>query len=268
VPTNTLFAQKGRKAAAARPGIGLCLCITAVLVLSCCSLECIFVHTLKLELPTLPGDWIGIPRLSYSIRWIDGRGKEQSTVIGAENVTTIDVERGRHQVVVAYPIFSGTTLCPAAGLYPFDLEGTRGGKLPSGEADTLKLSFESGYVAETIRCIEKGGYNPWVYPVEKLPTAWEKGVSDPWAVSPNRVAQALIDGTFRKSYFSRPTFPVLLPPDCLWWAESPFCHIETGENGQTAVLDEGIYVFYSNGAKLVVSIETEKVTMKRGEILD
>jgi hypothetical protein len=123
-------------------------------------------------------------------------------------------------------------------------------------------------VAEAIRCIEKAGFDPWVYPVEKLPSAWENGGSDPWAVPPNKVAQALIDGTFRKSFFSEPSLAIPLPSDCRWWAESPFCRVDESETGQTAVLDEGISVFYSKGTKLVVSVEKGKATTQRGEFLE
>jgi len=228
-----------------------------------CSFECLFVHTLTLELPVLPASWEGMPRLSYSVRWVDDRGEEQVLPAEGSGQITIRVARGRPQAILAYPFSRGIALRPAAALYPFGLE-VGGEKLPSPEADTLKMEFSSGYTAEVVRIMEKAGTNPWAYPVERLSSAWEDGVCDPWSLPPWKAARALMDGNFRKSLFSRRVVGVLLPPDCRWWAETPFCRFENAEGGQKALLNEGVSVFLSEDDKLIVSVDGEKIAMRRG----
>ena len=227
-----------------------------------CSLECLFTHTLTLELPILPASWEGMPRLSYSLRWIDDRGEEQVSAAEGSGHITIRVARGRPQAIQAYPFCLGLPLRPAAALYPFDLEAG-GGRLPSPEADTLKMGFSSGYEAEVIRSMEKAGTDPWAYPVENLDSAWEDGACDPWSLPPWKAAQALMEGTFRKSLFNKRAVGVLLPSDCRWWAETPFCHFENGEGGRKALLVEGLSIFLSERSKLIVSVDGGRIVMRR-----
>lgn len=203
--------------------------------------------------------------MSYALQWIDEHGETQNAIMDKDDELSISVARGRPLAVVAYPVCLGQRFRPAAGLYPFDLEDT-GGKLPSGEPDMLEMSFASGYAAEAALCIEKAGRNPWAFPVEKLPSAWKDGASDPWSLPPWKCAQALIDGTFRKSLFRGSAIQVALPSDCLWWAESPFCGFVESGSGQTALLHEGISIFFCAGNKLVVCVDKGKTTMQRGEL--
>jgi len=236
--------------------------MAAALFLCSCSPQCLFVHTLKLKMPELPAVWEGMPPVSYSVHWVDEDGEQQAALIAENDEMTITLERGRYQAVFAYPVCFGRKLRPAAALYPFDLEGT-GGKLPSNKPDTLKMSYPSGYAAEVIRCIEHAGSNPWAYPVEKLPSAWEGGSCDPWSLSPWKAAQALIIGNFRKSLFPEPNVRVLLPQDRFWWADTPFCCFDPAGSGQTALLHEGISIFLCEGIRLIVCIDKGKATMQR-----
>lgn len=38
-----------------------------------CSIKCIFIHTICVEMPIRPASWLGLETLVYEISWKDGR---------------------------------------------------------------------------------------------------------------------------------------------------------------------------------------------------
>jgi len=134
--------------------------------------------------------------------------------------------------------------------------------------DRLRISFESGYAAATARLIENYGYDPWVYPLEKLKSINEAKRRDPWAVPPSKTAGLLVEGAFRVSVFPASVGSFLLPGDARWWPESPFCRIDSVEGAQKACLSEGIHLFFSGEEKLVAKIQDGEAFLQRTVLID
>ena len=140
---------------------------------------------------------------------------------------------------------------PAAALYPF-----RSGRYRRRKTSFARIRYADnelsiqGYAAEVIRSIEGAGSNPWVLPGGKTVFRLGRLCLRPL------VASSLegCPGPHRwyvqeKSFPQEPAQRVLLPSDCHWWAETPFCRFDSaGEGGgQTALLYEGISIFPLRG---------------------
>lgn len=242
-----------------------------VLLYVSCGFDCLFVHTVIVEMPERPDTWSGMGALSYALSWKDETGAERLAFAGEGEALVLRLRRGDPQAILALPSQGQMTFLPAGALYPFDLEPS-GGELPSAAPDRLKISFESGYAAATARLIESCGYDPWVYPLEKLKSVNEAKRRDPWALPPGKAAGLLVEGAFRISLFPAPAGSFLLPGDARWWPESPFCRIDSvegkGDGGQKACLSEGIHLFFSGEEKLVVKVEDREAFLQRVVFID
>lgn len=241
--------------------------LPAFLAASSCSLNSFFVHKVLIETPTRPEAWSGLGPLTYALIWKDQAGAESRAFVEEGAALVVDLARGRPQGILAFPSCEKRAFRPAGALYPFDVKASKSG-LPSSEADSLRLSFQSGYAASVAACIEEAGYDPWTYPIEKLKSVPEVKGRDPWTVQPWKVARALIDGAFRISLFPAPVTLADLPNDSIWWAESPFSLIDRLEGGQRIRVPDGIHVLYGERDKLVIEVEDGKSALQRISLFD
>ncbi len=242
--------------------LGFALVTVGIMV--SCSFECILIHTICCETPDRPEPWKDCEPLVYEISWKDPHGVERSALLAEGDALLITLKRGARQAILAVPRCGEREFRPAGALYPSDLEEIPGGGIPSPNADRLRLSFGSGYPATTARCIEAGGYDPWVYPLEKLASIRETRGRDPWSLPPWKAAGALLEGSFRLSAFPAAAYSMQLPPDRLWWPESPFCLIDSDGLTQTARLSEGLHVFFGEGEKIIADVSAGgKIELQR-----
>ncbi|HWR11792.1 MAG TPA: hypothetical protein VN445_08220 [Rectinemataceae bacterium] len=240
------------------------LAACAALLLSC-GLECLFVHTVIVETPECPAAWSGMGALTYAFSWKDEAGMERHAFASEGVALVLRLKRGEPQAILATPSYGEVAFLPAGALYPFDLE-TPASELPSSAPDRLNVSFASGYAASVARRIEEAGYVPWAYPLEKLePLSETKGV-DPWAVPPWKVADLLLNGTFRVSVFRAAAGKFSLPEGARWWPKSPLCFLEIADGVQKAGLSEGMHLFFSEKESLLVKVEGGEALMQRSAL--
>jgi hypothetical protein len=200
--------------------------------------------------------------ISYELRWVDEAGAARSSRATEGETLRLRLKRGARCAVLAEASFDGSLLKPAGALYPYDLEETPG-DFPSSLPDTLRMSYESGYAASTAACVEAAGYDPWVFPLEKLESIWSVKHRDLWSVPPRAAARDLLDGTFRINAYRTRLTAISLPGDTFWWPESPMCLAEGAQGEQTASLSEGLWLFYSCGDKLLVEVKGGEVETQR-----
>ncbi|MDP2791375.1 MAG: hypothetical protein Q8O15_06405 [Rectinemataceae bacterium] len=193
---------------------------------------------------------------------------ERSAVVTEGDALLITLKRGARQAVLAVPRCGGMVFRAAGALYPFDLDDIPRAGLPSANPDTMRLTFDSGYPAETARCIEAGGFDPWAYPLEKLVSIKETRGRDPWSLPPWKAARSLLEGSFRLSAFPSAAYTLQLPPDTRWWPESPLCFIEFDGTKQTVRLSEGLHVFFGKGEKIIAEVSGGKVEVQRTSSLE
>ncbi|PKL04076.1 MAG: hypothetical protein CVV53_08945 [Spirochaetae bacterium HGW-Spirochaetae-9] len=243
------------------------LCLIFLLVCTgimiSCSFECIHIHTICLITPDRPEPWKDCGLLGYEIRWKDPEGVEHSASVAEGDGLIVDLKRGVRQAIIAVPHCGARELRAAGALYPFDLYDIPRTGIPSSNPDTMRLNFNAGYPAETARCIEAGGYDPWIYPLEKLASIRETRGRDPWSLPPWKAARSLLEGSFRLSAFPAAGYTLQLPPDRRWWPESPLCFIDFDGVTQTARLSEGIHVFFGEEEKLIAQVLGDKIEVQR-----
>ena len=241
--------------------LGFVVIITGILV--SCSIRCIYIHTICVEMPIRPELWQGLDALVYEIHWKDEEGMDRVASVSEDGALLVNLRRGARQAILAIPRSAGRKFRPAGALYPFDLDDIPGEGVPSRNPDTMRLSFSSGYPSATARCIEADGYDPWVYPLEKLGSIRETRGRDPWALPPWKAARSFLEGSFRISSFPAATNSLVLPTDSPWWPESPLCLLESDGARQTARLSEGIHVFFGKEERLVVKVSKGEIGVQR-----
>ena len=214
-------------------------------------------------MPIRPELWLGLEALIYEIRWKDEEGIDRVAAVGEGDALLVSLKRGVRQAILAIPRSADREFRPAGALYPFDLDDIPREGVPSRNPDTMRLSFSSGYPSATARCIEADGYDPWVYPLEKLGSIRETRGRDPWALPPWKAARSFLEGSFRISSFPAATNSLLLPADSQWWPESPLCLLESDGVTQTARLSEGIHVFFGKAERLVVKVSGGEIGVQR-----
>ena len=227
-----------------------------------CGFECIIIHTICIETPCRPESWQGLEALIYEISWKDETGRDRVAAVDEGQAFLISLKRGARQAILAIPRCGGMEFKPAGALYPFDLDDIPSEGIPSPNPDTMKLSFGSGYPSATARLIEDGGYDPWVYPLEKLGSIRETKGRDPWSLPPWKAARSLMEGSFRISAFPAATNSFTLPADSKWWPESPLCLVDSEGETRTARLSEGIHVFFGETGKLIAQVSGGEIDMQ------
>jgi hypothetical protein len=204
--------------------------------------------------------------LIYEISWKDETGRDRVAAVEEGQALSISLKRGARQAILAIPRCGEKEFKPAGALYPFDLEDIPREGLPSPNPDTMKLSFSSGYPSETARLIEAGGYDPWIYPLEKLGSIRDTRGRDPWSLPPWKAARSLLEGSFRISAFPAATNSFPLPADSKWWPESPLCLVDSDGVIQTARLSEGIHVFFGETVKIIAEVSGGEIRVQRAAI--
>lgn len=241
------------------------LCFLAAASLFSCGIESLFEHRLLVRLPPPPVAWEGFGPLEYRLFWQDEKGNARHLSVKEGQSPVLCLKRGERQAILAR-VFCGTwELKPAGALYPSDLAAETQ-EFPSARPDALLLSFESGYAAEVAFYIKKSGFDPWAYPVEKLKAVREKNAKDPWALPPWKSAAALVEERFRLSAFPSSPNTYRLPADRRWQPESPFCPISAEEGGQSALLFEGMHLFFGGQEKLIVNVGESGIIVQRAGV--
>lgn len=228
-----------------------------------CSIKCIFIHTICVEMPIRPASWLGLETLVYEISWKDGEGIDRVAAVDEGDALLVSVKRGERQAILAIPRCGVREFLPAGALYPFDLDNMPREGIPSRNPDWMRLSFDSGYPSATARCIEAEGYDPWVYPLEKLRSIRETRGRDPWSLAPWKAARSFLEGSFRISAFPAATNSLVLPADMRWWPESPFCLLDSDGETRTARLSEGLHVFFGEEEKLIAQVSGGEIDVQR-----
>jgi len=231
-------------------------------LLSSCSAALIASQDLEIETPARPAVWQGMEGLVYRISWIDEKGTAQEALLAEGERLSIKLARGCNQAILLQPEAPFGWCKPAGFLYPFDLEPN------SNLVDTWRrakgsASFESGYAAAVVLFMERAGYDPWNWPVEKLADPEVFRQKDPWTLPPWTAAERLIQGSFRVSLFPSARTVYILPGEGPWWPESALCptpqtrtqtdtgaSAEAGDGEAFIMLPEGLHTF-SNGKELL-----------------
>ncbi len=238
----------------------LALFLAGTLCISC-GLDFLFAQDIILQAPDRPNVWQRLGGLEFDVEWRDASGTEQHAMLKEGESIQLRLVRGESQAILLLPRYSQAQLMPAGFIYPGDLQGAQSFQAWTDPA-VAKANYGSGYEAMVAQALEKAGYVPWHWPVERLADAsLAKGI-DPWVLTPSRAASLLIQGSFRLTAFPKPKTPFELPIPGPWYPESPFCQItEAAGDGKApcAQLAEGVHNFFSESRSLVIKIESGKL---------
>jgi hypothetical protein len=250
------------KRAAPRHAFGLVRILLLVglmqLMASCGLIELFLPQRLFIEMPVLQAT-SGMRDLYWYLIWRDANDMVRESLVTDSGIE-VQVVRGARQAIIAYPMYRGVRLFPAGGLYPYEIE-SRGLHIDSTGATVLRLCFDSGYVALVSMCLEKVGKNPWIFPLQRLHTIWEKSGMDPWNVVPEKVAAELAGGGFGSSLFTgvaTTKVRVVLPCDESWFSEDPYIELKDDGGKINAYLGIGIHYFYGGERRIAVCVDTDE----------
>ncbi len=247
--------------------------IFLLIPLACsCNAGFIAFQDIVIAAPPRPTVWQGMEGLAYRVSWVDQNGSKQEFLVAEGESITIRIWRGCDQAILFQPIAPYGWCKPAGFLYPFDLE-TGFGLAELWRPAKGRASFGSGYAATVALAMEKAGYDPWKWPLEKLADPGVIKQKDPWSLAPWTTAERLIQGNFRVSLFPSAKTAFVLPEDEPWWPESALCPpaqtrpcAGTDDAEEFVMLPEGLHTF-SNGSELLcVKIANGAVLSQRKDM--
>jgi hypothetical protein len=190
------------------------------------------------------------------LSWMEPGGSLRSLLAEPGSRHEIKVRRGSPQAIVALPISSGRSLCPAGALYPEGLAGRKAGE----GMDELSLDWRGGYAASLFAALEGGGVDPCGFDLYALVDQAIARSSDPWLLAPLEVARRLTASGFRIDAFKKPKLMAVdLVPGRSWAPESPFAAAPVplrSAAAEIAQLPEGLWRFVGEDSELFVSVDS------------
>jgi len=266
---------------ATKLALALVILSPALAVASCSAAEpfgLLSIHSIWITTPPLPSAAAFLGEGSFRISWRGAGGRIEEKEIHAGGSFKILLPRGEAQAILAIPYVGERAFKPAGALYPsqISLGGT-----DEAAMDSLRISFETGWLAALWRMLEDEGYRPELFDFDRLEAEMEKHPGDPWRIAPGGVAGALAAGHFRSSFLDPgKTFEAYLPMTSPWISESLIgafsmsataelpiyspekaSEIESeGENladdeGLVVEVQEGIHFFYGIGYDIILRVD-------------
>jgi hypothetical protein len=238
--------------------------LPGILLLSC-AVGLIAEQDVRIEAPLRPAVWAGMGAIVYRAGWVDKKGQGHEEKVAEGQSLTIRLERGYRQAILFQPVAPHDWCKPAGFLYPFDVE-PGSDFVDAWWSATGKASFGSGYAAAVALALERAGYHPWNWPVEKLANPGLIKHRDPWTLPPWSAAERLIRGEFRLSLFPSAKTVFELPDEGPWWPESALCPPPLAEAEKAAasvMLSEGLHTFSNGKEFLCVKVEAGEIFVQR-----
>jgi hypothetical protein len=214
--------------------------------------------SVTVELPELPVVWSHLaPELRFELEYSTDTGETEhrSLAPGTRNVEII-VRKLRNRPVLCYPVFKGSRLNPAGGVWPYDLA--------PGNDDMLRLSWEHGFVATVLFSLESRGIDTIGVNGERLlDEIDEKADGNPWNLDPSRIMNDLAGETFTVySIKARPSTNIILEQAAgEWFGTNPFTTIYRSEPNGTLSIDDlplGYHRFFALTGGESIELETSE----------